>query len=174
MAKNLVIEIRDFFSLREIIGDLDERIAQYTSMKEEYSRELGSYLRRSEERYGKEDWFEKLSMNNLKGEKDQKKSMKNRGKASSSCWISYKGLTLSSTEQGEMEILFEAIEALEKKVDKLIETKKAVEELVNVGLSENLRYRIYIRDGVPEKMVLRPREKGAERFTLNMVFSKIS
>jgi len=171
MAKNLVIEIRDFFSLREIIGDLDERIAQYTSMGEEYSRELGSYLRRSEERYGKEDWFESLSMNNLK---DEKKSMKNRGKASSSCWISYKGLTLSSTEQGEMEMLFEAIEALEKKVDKLIEAKKAVEELMNVGLSENLMYRVYIRDGVPEKMVLRPREKGAERFTLNMVFSKIS
>ena len=170
MAKNLVIEIRDFFSLREIIGDLDERIAQYTSMGEEYSRELGSYLRRSEETYGKEDWFESLSMNNLK---DEKKSMKNRGKPSSSCWIPYKGLTLSSTEQGEMELLFEAIEALERKVDKLIEAKKAVEELVNVGLSENLRYRVYIRDGVPEKMVLRPREKGAERFTLNMVFSTI-
>ena len=92
----------------------------------------------------------------------------------SSCWIPYKGLTLSSTEQGEMELLFEAIEALERKVNRLIEAKKAVEELMNVGLSENLRYRVYIRDGVPEKMVLRPREKGAERFMLNMVFSTIS
>lgn len=175
--KSLVVEIRDFFSLREIVGDLEERIAQYSLMKEEYSRELGSYLRRTEEKYGDKDWFKNLSLDKLKGggkeeKKGRRKGKRKKGKAASSSWVSYKGLSLSSTDQGEMEMLFEAIEELGRKVDRLVEAKRAVEELMKVGLGENLKYRIYITEGVPQKIVLRPTE-GAERFAINMVFSTI-
>lgn len=166
MAKSLVVEIRDFLSLREIAEDLEERIAQYSLMKEEYSRELGSCLRNMGEEYRDEELFKSLSLDKTKG------GRKKEGKAAS-CWVTYKGLSLSSTDEGEMELLFEAIEELGKKVDGLVEAKKAVEGLMKVGLSENLRYRVYIRDGVPQKIVLRPGEEGAERFALNMVFSTI-
>lgn len=176
MAKSLVIEIRDFFSLREIAADLEERIAQYSLMKEEYSRELGSYLRKTEETYGEESWFKNLSLDKLKGggkeEKKGGKKGKKKGKATSSSWIAYKGLRLSSTDQGEMEMLFEVIEELGRKVDRFLEAKEAVDELMKVGLGENLKYRVYIKEGVPQKIVLRPRE-GVEKFSLNMVFSTI-
>lgn len=178
MVKNLVIEIRDFFSLREIVEDLEERIAQYSLVKEEYSRELGSYLRKTEEKYGDEDWFKRLSLHKLNGsgkegkKEDKRREKRKKGRTASSSWVPYKGLSLSSTDQGEMELLFEATEELGKKIDKLIEVKKVVEELMKVGVGENLKYRIYIRGGVPQKIVLRPKE-GEERFTLNMVFSTI-
>ncbi len=175
MPKNLVIEVRDFLSLREIVEDLEERIAQYNLMKEEYSRELGSYLRRTEEKYKDEEWFKKLSLDKLKGgareKKEKKKGKRKKGKAStSSCWIPYKGLKISSTDQGEMELLFEAIEELERKIELLKGAKEGVEELVKVGLGDDLRYRVYIKEGVPEKIVVRPRGETS-RFQLSMVFS---
>lgn len=174
MPKNLVIEVRDYLSLREIVEDLEERIAQYNLMKEEYSRELGSYLRRTEEKYRDEEWFKKLSVDKLKGsgkEKKERKGKRKKGKAAtSSCWIPYRGLKISSTEQGEMELLFEVIEEVERKVEGLKVAKEGVEELMKVGLGENLRYRVYIKEGVPEKIVVRPRGE-ISRFQLSMVFS---
>jgi hypothetical protein len=180
MVKSLVVEILDFFSLREVKEDLEERIAQFCLMKEEYSEELGAYLRSAEEKYGKETWFKNIFLKKLKGyereakKRRKKENKKKKDKTASSCWISYKGLNISSSDQGEFEMLFEAIEELGKKVDKLIKTKTVVEELMKVGIGENLKYRVYIKEGVPQKIILKPREKDAERFTLNMVFSTIN
>lgn len=179
MNNDFATEIRDYLSLREILEDLELRIARCTSTKDEYRTELGAYLRRFEDRYKDEAWFKNLSLDKLKEDSktvkdDKKKKDKKKGQPStSSSWVPYMGLMISSTDQGEMEVFFEAIEYLELKLNRLTEAKKAVDELTKVGLGEDVKYRVYLKDGVPERLVLRPKDESVSRFAFNMVLSTV-
>jgi hypothetical protein len=82
---------------------------------------------------------------------------------------------LNATDQGEVEVLFDAIENLNKKVDQLNKVKEAVDDLERLALGKETIYVAFIRDGVPEKIVLRPRKGTAasEKFTYAADFSMV-
>jgi hypothetical protein len=160
-------EIRTFYSLREMNEIVSEQIDQYRALAEDYSQWLGSLLRSCEENHGSEDWFQKSTVlqksvraqgkRNVEAREPSKGKGKGK-KAESSCWIQSAGILLCSTEQGEAEILFEAIEEINRKIQGLGKFKGAIQQIERLGLGKNVNYVTYFKDDVPEKIVLRTKQ----------------
>lgn len=176
MTKRLATEIITVRSLKALVAQIDEEISSYLSQKEEYSEKLGDFLREAAEKYGEEDWFKELSLDNLpKAKTKPKKGKKKKGKAGEAeDWIQFRSMLLSSSIQGEAEIMFDAIQAITQKLDELAEAKEAVEELRNIGLGNNVEYICFIKDGVASKIVLKSvDEESAKKFAFNRGFTVI-
>ncbi|UCC32872.1 MAG: hypothetical protein JSW53_03470 [Candidatus Bathyarchaeota archaeon] len=153
MLESLVTEVRSFYSLRELDESIDENVLQYKTILDDYSQWLGSLLRDSEENHGDEEWFKELQNSLKSGGKSKKKA--------SSEWISLKGIMLSAEKRGEAEILFDAIEDINSKIDQLRNVKDSIETLKRSGLGKSTVYIVYIHNGVPEKISIR-HDKGDE------------
>ncbi|MFQ6053901.1 MAG: hypothetical protein ACE5OO_06730 [Candidatus Bathyarchaeia archaeon] len=167
MKGRLVNEIMDTRSLNELIAHVAAEITHYTAQREEYSERLGNFLRESEEKYGGEDWFKRLSLGEKlpkgkakarKKEKGGKKKKKRKkGKESEvENWVPFRSLLLTSSVQGEAELMFDAIEAITAKIEELNEVKASLEELRDLGLGDDVGYTVLIREGVPRRMVIKP------------------
>ena len=183
MLESLVTEIRSFYSLRDLRENIEEEIHQYEAVADEYSQWLGSFLRDMEETHGNEEWFKRLSTfrKSLKGKakretKKEGKRKKAKKAETSTEWISYKGVMLSASEQGEAEILFDAIEEINRKIEQLAKVKSAIENLEKSTLGKEIVYIAYVHNGVPEKIVLRSkRDKEFEekfKFTTDLSMLK--
>jgi len=170
-------EVRTFYSLRELHDSLKEEIDQYKTMADEYSQWLGLFLRDSEAAFKNQEWFKNLSVmqKTLKaGNKPQRKEKKPGKKGDSSPdWIPYREIMLCASEQGQAEIVFEAIESINDKIAQLEKIGNTVDELEKSGLGKDITFVAFIRDGVPEKLVLRYKEgkELAERFKFIAEFS---
>ncbi len=169
MPRRLVTEVMVLDSLQELAACINAEIKTCKTMKEEYSEQLGDFLREAKEKHGDEDWFEELSLDKIgKGRR------KKRGKKSSDDWIQFQSLELSSSIQGEAEVMFDTIEALTNRVEGLEEARESIEELKNIGFGNDVNYICLIKDGLVERIVIKPIEGGKDlRFTFNMGFSGV-
>lgn len=170
MLESLATEIRSFYSLRDLRESLASEIDQYVAVADEYSQWLGSFLRDMEATHANEEWFKKISQTQKSLQGKAKKDMEKgaRGERSkkmgaSSEWISFRGVMLSASEQGEAEILFDAIEEIHRKIEQLNKVKSSIENLEKSTLGKDTIYIAYFRNGVPEKIVLR--HKRDKEFT---------
>jgi hypothetical protein len=160
---DVVTEIRSFYSIKEINDVLEESIEQYKSVAEEYSQWLGSFLRDSEAMQENKEWVKQMTALNKTKPKGKpntvgKKKGKPKKTQSSTDWVQFKELMLSASELGEAEILFEAIEDINRKIEQLKIMKESIVELEKSRLGKDITYITFIRDGVPEKIVLRHRK----------------
>jgi len=82
---------------------------------------------------------------------------------------------LSATEQGEAEVLFDAIDEINRKTEQLSKVKGAIETLEKSALGKDIIYIVYIHNGVPEKIVLRHKrdKEFAEKFKFIADFSML-
>ena len=154
--------------MAEMIQDLT---ADYKGLFEDYSQWLGTLLRSCEESHKNEDWFKKsaalqknLKVQSKKGP-DPKSSGKKGGKnksAESSCWIQSGDVFLSSVDQGQVELLFEAIEKISSKVAELDKFKVTLQQLERIGLGKGVNYVTYIEDDIPKKIVIRQSSGNSE------------
>jgi hypothetical protein len=158
-------EIRTFYSLKEMNEYILGQIDQHKALFEDYSQWLGTLLRDSEANHKNEPWYQKSvgmqknARNMKKGPAARQPPKKNHeGKTKgneSPCWIQSGDVMLCSTEQGEAEILFEAVEEINTKIQGLEKFKTALQQLERIGLGKNVNYVAYVKDDVPEKIVLR-------------------
>jgi predicted DNA-binding protein len=157
-------EIHTFTTLKDMTEYLTDQSDQYKALFEDYSQWLGTLLRSCEENHKNEDWYQKSAslQKNLRG--PTKKAAENkaagkkggkRKKDMSSAWIQSGNVLLSSTEQGQAEVLFEAIEKLGEKIQDMEKFKATVQQLERIGLGKNVNYIVYIEDDIPRKIVLR-------------------
>lgn len=163
----LVTEIVTIRSLQELQARLEAENESYLSQKEELSERLGNFLRDTEEEHGDEDWFKQFDLEKLGGKKKDKKRK-------DSDWVQFQGLELSSSLQGEAEMMFEALSKISEKLDALRRGIESLEELRKVGLGNDVRYICYLEEGVLRKMVIKPVDDDAlARFTFNRGFTVI-
>lgn len=166
-------EIRTFNSLKDITEFLLDQNAQYKGLFEDYSQWLGSLLRSCEETHKNDEWYQKSAalQKNLKGPAakkapEQKASGKKGGakgaEAETPGWIQSGNVLLSSTEQGQVEIMFEAIEKINGKIQELDKFKATVQQLERLGLGKNVNYVVYVEDDIPKKIVLRVKSNSAD------------
>ena len=154
-------EIRTFTALKELSEYLVDETGQQKALFEDYSQWLGSLLRTYESEHKNDEWYQKSAalQKNLKGSAkkppEPKGGKKNGKNVESSCWIQSGNVMLSSTEQGQVEILFEAIEKISCKIQDLEKFKGAVQQLERLGLGKSVSYIVYIEDEIPKKIVLR-------------------
>lgn len=178
MLDSLTTEIRSFYSLQDLRESVEERIVQFKTLVDEYSQWLGSLLRDLESTHKNEEWFKKVSAlekyakKGVSRKEDDKKSGKEKALAD---WVTVKGVLLNASDQGEVEILFDAIEELNKKIEQLTRVKEAADDLERLALGKEIIYVAFIHDGVPEKIVLRPRKssEASEKFSYVADFSMI-
>jgi hypothetical protein len=182
MVENLATEIRSFYYLRDLRESIEKEIDQYRSVADEYSQWLGSFIRDMEATHGDEDWFKKFSgiqkaLQGKAGKESEKggKSQKQKKARSSAEWISYKNVMLCASEQGEAEILFDAIEEINLKIEQLNRVKATVENLEKSTIGKDTVYIAFIHDGVPEKIVLRHKRERefVEKFKFMADFSML-
>ena len=154
-------EIRTFATLKDLTEYLLDLTGQYKVLFEDYSQWLGSLLRSCEETHKDEDWYQKSTalQKNLRGPSKKPPEKSGKGgkgkKGGSSAWIQTGNVLLSSTEQGQAEVLFEAIEKIGDKIQDIEKFKVTVQQLERMGLGTSINYIIYIEDDVPKKIVLR-------------------
>ena len=180
MMESLGTEVRTFYSLGELQETLDEEIAQYKAIVEEYSQWLGLFLRDSGAANSDKEWYKNMSamQKAVKAKKKPQKNEKKEGKnkkqeAMTVDWIPYRDVMLCAREQGQAEIVFEAIEDINDKVDRMEKIKNTFGDLEKSGMGKDITFIAFIRDGVPEKLVLRHKkgEELAERFKFITEFS---
>jgi predicted secreted protein len=161
----LVTEIVTIRSLQELQTRLEAENESYLSQKEEISERLGNFLRETEEEHGDEDWFKQLDLEKLGSKKNDKKKK-------GSDWVQFQGVELSSSLQGEAEVMFEAISKISEKLEELSKGIESLEELRKIGLGNDIRYICYIEEGVLRKIVIKPLDDNAlTRFTFNRGFT---
>jgi len=178
MLDSLTTEIRSFYSLQDLRESVEERIVQFKTLVDEYSQWLGSLLRDLESTHKNEEWFKKVSAlekyakKGVNRKEDDKKSGKEKALAD---WVTVKGVLLNASDQGEVEILFDAIEEINKKIEQLTKVKEAADDLERLALGKEIIYVAFIHDGVPEKIVLRPRKSGeaSKKFSYAADFSML-
>jgi hypothetical protein len=178
-VKNLGTEIRTFTSLKDLTEFLTNQTLQYRALFEDYSQWLGTLLRDFESSHKNEEWYQKSAalQKNLrssskkppetadKGKKGAKNA-KGKGKEESSSWVQSGDIPISFTEQGQTEILFEAIEKINRKMQENEKSKATVQQLARLGLGTTVNYIVYLEEDIPKKIVLKPKAnaKGDEVF----------
>ena len=176
----MVTEIRTFATLKDTTEYLLEQSGQYRSLFEDYSQWLGSILRSCEDEHKNDDWYQKSAalQKSLKAPIKKAPDTKTAGKTGkgkggeSSVWIQSGSVMLSSTEQGQVEILFEAIEKISAKIQEFEKFKVTVQQLERIGLGKTVNYIVYIEDDIPKKIVLRtkgnPTDTGGFKFSTEL------
>jgi hypothetical protein len=157
-------EIRTFTSLKDITEFLANQTSEYKALFEDYSQWLGSVLRDAENKHKSEEWFQKSAamQKTLKSQakkppedKSKKGGKGAKGKVEESPWIQTGDVAISFTEQGQTEILFEAIEKIGAKIQEYEKFKGTVQQLTRLGLGQTVNYIVYLEEDVPKKIVLK-------------------
>lgn len=156
-------EIRTFNTLKDITDYVVDQTEQHRVLYEDYSQWLGTLLRDSEVNHKNEDWYQKsVAMQKTttksppKKAPEKKPAGKNK-KDENSIWIPSGSILLASTDQGQAEVLFEAIEKIGTKIQDLEKLKASIQQLERIGLGKNVSYILYIEDDVPKKIVVQPK-----------------
>lgn len=166
-------EIRTFVTLKEMNEYLTDQLDQYRMLYEDYSQWLGSLLRSCEDTHKNEEWYQNSVALQKSLPAAKKKASgtagkkKGKGKKSeSSIWVQSGDVMLSSTEQGQAEVLFEAIEKIGDKIRDMEKFKATVQQLERIGLGKKTDYIVYIEDDIPRKIVVRAKSglPGEEAF----------
>jgi hypothetical protein len=157
-------ELRTFATLKELGDYVAEHLDQYKMLYEDYSQWLGSLLRSCEEAHKDEEWYKNSAalQKTLAGAKAKavgsagKKKGTGKGKKSvSQVWVQSGDVMLSSTAQGQTEVLFEAIEKIGDKIQDMEKFKATVQQLERLGLGKKTDYIVYIEEDIPRKIVVR-------------------
>jgi len=178
-VKYVVTEIRNFYSLKELSDSIEEEVSFCKAAHQEYGERLGDILRKNKESHGDEEWFKALSglqgSSNDAKSKDKPKSKskgnskKGKKRGEKSGWIPFKDLMLSKENHGEAQILFDAVAELKNKINQLEKIHDEIEDIKRLGLGENIIYITYMREGIPEKIVLHKKAENeqTDRFQFN-------
>ncbi len=182
-------EIRTFASLKDLTEYLFDEVSQYKGLFEDYSQWLGSLLRSCEEEHKNDDWFQKsaalqksLKAPTKKGSdsKGGDKKGGSKGNFESPSWVQAGNVLLCTTDQGQVEIMFEAIEKINEKIQELEKFKVAVQQLERLGLGKTVSYVVYIEEDIPKKIVIKAKTnatddtfKFATELSVPAVFSDI-
>jgi len=175
MSKVFPLEIKDFYSLKELSTFIDEQIRWYEFLLKEYSQRLGSLLREQGNGQNEEELLKKLREKGFNPQEKKRKKGKSRKAEgiTSRNWFTFRNLMLSAVKESMAEIYFEAVEKINNNIEQLKEVKALTEELMKAGLGSDLIYSAYIVDGIPKKIVIQQRrnkelEEGRYRFEISL------
>ncbi len=167
-------EIHTFSSLKDLTEFIINQTNQYKALYEDYSQWLGTVLRDFESAHKNEEWYQKSlalqktlrSQSKSPKEPEKKGGKGNKGQEEPSHWVKAGEVAISFSEQGQTEILFEAIEKIKAKMQEYEKFKATTQQLARLGLGTTVDYIVYVEENVPKKIVLRQKAntKGDDVF----------
>jgi hypothetical protein len=181
-SQSVHAQILTFKAALDLMHFVERRIELHKSKLEHYEEELGLMLRQQEQ--GKvntdlaREMKEKMTAaekkpEQNKGKMKERKERRPKQKAKGGKnWTSYRDIQLFSgnVNEGKTEIYFQAINELKMHIEQLARIKQAFSQLAGAGVS-NVYYVVYVKDGVPLKLLLIPQEsQGVTKFEFKADF----
>lgn len=126
--------ILTFSSLQDLSEFIENEIKKSNQMISGYNERIGVILREDPKKESK------------------KIKLDNSGKK----WVTYGPLRLygGHSKKGEAEILFDTVDDLKNRIQKLENTIKGVTNLSKIGLGETPIFIIQLKNGIPIKMII--------------------
>ena len=156
-----------FYSQAEITKYLRELSEHYQKEAEKYGDKLGLMLRPGAEPAPKEE---------KKQEKEDKKKDDKKGeqktKASAGGWVKMGSLVInmSNTGPASTEVMYQIHEDLKLKLARTIEALKSFETNANTILPQVGTFHLYVRNGVPERIIVEAEEVKKAAFNFDGKF----
>ncbi len=143
-----------FQTLKEITDFLDEEIQIYKQMIEDYGDKLGKLLRANDSRVSKHS-----------NSSSEKNAHEQTG------WNRFGELLVHRGESSrtEAEMYFQSSDQLRTKLARLEKVKTATNKLVEAQSESGTTYVVYLREGIPERVLFRHREE-VEKFVFEEEF----
>ena len=142
-----------FYSHAEITKYLKDVAEYYQKESEKYGDKLGSMLRPVQGEAPKEEKKQD------KGDKGDKKGDQ-KGKVSSGGWIKMGSLMINTANSGPAttEVMYQIHQDLKQKLERTNEALKSFEQNANTLIPQNGTFQLYVRNGVPERIIVEAEE----------------
>ena len=152
-----------FLSQAEITKFLRELAEYYQKEAEKYGDKLGSMLR--------EDPRAAAPKDEKKQDKGDKKG-EQKPKITSGGWTKMGSLLLNTSNTGPAttEVMYQAHEDLKQKLARTNEALKSFEQNANTLIPQSATIQLYIRNGVPERIIVEAEEAKKATFNFDAKF----
>ena len=156
---DLATGLLKFYSQAEVLKYMKEVVEYYQKESEKYGDKLGSMLRT---RPGEAKEEKKQEKNDKKPEQ--------KGKAGT--WTKMGSLMLSTTSGGPAttEVMYQIHEELKQKLTRVNEALKSFEQNASTLIPQNASFELYVRNGVPERLIVEAEEAKKAVFNFDGKF----
>jgi hypothetical protein len=156
-----------FYSQAEITKYLKEVSEYYQKEAERYGDKLGGMLRT-----GPGESAPKEEKKQDKQEKGDKKGDQKGKPASGGGWIKMGTLMLNTANTGPAttEVMYQIHEDLKQKLARTNEALKSFEQNANTLIPQNAIFQLYVRNGVPERIIVEAEEAKKAVFSFDGKF----
>jgi hypothetical protein len=164
---DLAVGLVKFYSHEELTKFLRELAEYYQKEAEKYGDKLGSMLRTgpSESAPKKED--KKQEKDDKKGEKGDPKQRPGAGG-----WIRMGSIMINTVnpEAANTEVMYQVHEELKVKLARTNEALKSFETSANTLIPHNTVLQLYIKNGIPERIIVETQEVKKATFNFDGKF----
>jgi len=150
-----------FYSREEIRGYLRNLVDYYQGQVDSFGERLGTLMRTAEEKTG--------------DDKRQNKQPEDKSKGVTKGWLRMGTLlvSLGSSVSAMTEVSLQLHEEFKAKLAKTSEALKSFEEQANTIIPENATYHLYLRNGVPERVLVEAQEARRDTFGYSAQFQLV-
>ena len=155
-----------FYSQAEITKYLRDLSEFYQKEAEKYGDKLGSMLRGGP--------GEPAAKDEKKQDKGEKKGDQ-KPKGSSGGWTKMGPIMLNTANPGPAttEVMYQVHEDLKQKLARTNEALKAFEQNASTLIPQNATFQLYVRDGVPERLIVEAAEEKKAAFNFDGKFKVV-
>jgi len=159
---DLTTGLMKFYSQAEVLKYMKEVADYYQKESEKYGDKLGGMLRTGPGEAPKED--KKQDKNDKKG--DQKP------KGAAGGWVKIGTMLLNSANSGpaKTEVMYQIHEELKQKLTRTSEAIKSFEQNASTLIPQSATFLLYVRNGVPERMIVEAEEAKKTAFAFDAKF----
>ncbi len=152
----LVSAMVKFYSKEDVSRYIKGLIENYQKQIDVHGDKLGSLLR-AEPQAAKQD----------KKEAKSDKSSDAKTKVTSKGWIKIGGMLFNTSDPrtGTTEVIFQIHDEMKQKLARVAESLKSFEEASGSIIPEGAVYLLYLRNGVPERLIVDSQERKASTFS---------
>ena len=167
---DLATGLMKFYSQAEITKYLKEVSEYYQKEAEKYGDKLGGMLRTGPgESAPKEEKKQEKQDKQEKGDKGDKKSDQKGKPSGGGGWIKMGTLMLNTANTGPAttEVMYQIHEDLKLKLARTNEALKSFEQNANTLIPQNAIFQLYVRNGVPERIIVEAEEAKKAVFSFD-------
>lgn len=148
-----------FYSQAEVIAYLRDVADGYQKESENYGNTLGSMLRTIPGQPQAKD-----DKRQDKGDRGDNKKIDQKGKPLPGGWVMIGSLLLNTVNPSSAttEVMYQIHEDLKQKLAKTTEALKSFEQNAGTLVPQNAVFQLYMRNGVPERMIVEVQEPRAK------------